>query len=763
MNRRAGAWITKAALLPVLAGAVGPAAGHDWPSWRGPEQNGLVREEAVVTSWSQDGENVLWHQPFGGRTTPLVFNGKVYFNGPVGEGNGLQERVVCLDADSGKVLWEHRFNVFHTDIVENRIGWSALALDTATGYVFCHGTGGELFCFRGDGRLAWKVSMTEELGRISGYGGRLHTPIVDGDQVIISFLSSSWGSQAKPAHRYLALNKYNGEVVWWSAPGGKPLDTTYSCPVSTVIDGKRLLIAGNADGNVHAMMAQTGKPIWSYRLSRRGLNSSVVVEGEYAYICHSEENYTNTEMGSIVCINAAGSGDITDSGTVWRRDGYTVGYASPALANGRLYAVNNNATLHCLNARTGDLIWEYDLGRVGKGSPVVTVDGVIYVGEQNGIFHILRDEGDKCVSLDKETFTRRDGSVDEMYGSPAVSNGRVYFMTRYNTYCLGVKGAKVQSLPFGPTQAESGLDYGTADSILLIPAEVTLAPGESAELNPHTFDVNGQDLELWKNLVGQMPRWQLKGPKGDVQMAGKFTAAPDAAWTAGDVEIRWGPFTASARVRILPPMPIREDFEAFKPGGPPPGWVGAAKRLTVIKKDGNTLLKKLAAKERPSPPFMRLRSYFTEVMPVGYTVQCDMLSELKEVKRRSFQPEMGLINCRYRFLAMGGDPKRGRAGKLRIESWSPIPRLRHDVPFTWDSNKWYRVKFDVRESDGQAVCRAKIWPRDETEPDAWSIEVTDAHPNLEGSAGLYAYSTGTTAKSDGPATYFDNLQVYRDD
>ena len=133
MSRRTSKWIRRAGPVLILAvWAAQPAAGHDWPSWRGPEQKGLVHEPAQVTSWSQDGQNVLWHQPLGGRTTPLVYKGKLYFNGPVGEGGGLQERVVCLDALTGQIEWEHRFNVFHTDIVENRVGWTALALDAAS-------------------------------------------------------------------------------------------------------------------------------------------------------------------------------------------------------------------------------------------------------------------------------------------------------------------------------------------------------------------------------------------------------------------------------------------------------------------------------------------------------------------------------------------------------------------------------------------------------------------------------------------------------
>ena len=231
--------------LAALLGCEASQPRNDWPAWRGPEQTGLSRERAVVTSWSQEGENLLWRVPVGGRSTPIVMNGRVYAITPVGEGSCLQERVICLDADSGKTIWQHRFNVFHTDIVENRLGWTSVAGDPETGNIYAHGTGGELFAFDQDGKLLWSWSLTEELGRSSGYGGRLHTPVVDEDRVIISFtyILTQWGTGPKKAgHRYYAFDKRTGEIVWWAQPGGKPLNTTYSTPVVSVVDGKRMLL-----------------------------------------------------------------------------------------------------------------------------------------------------------------------------------------------------------------------------------------------------------------------------------------------------------------------------------------------------------------------------------------------------------------------------------------------------------------------------------------------------------------------------------------
>lgn len=717
---------------------VAPVLANDWPYWRGPEQTGMTREKAPVIRWTMSGENMLWKAPIEGRTTPVVLDGRVVVTGPVGEGINTQERTVCLDAQTGDVRWEHRFNVFESDIVRQRLGWPAPCGDPETGNVYVHGTGGELFCYAPDGKIVWKRSLTEEFGRISGYGGRLHTPVVDENRVIISFLNSSWGPQAKPLHRYLALDKKTGEVIWWADTDNAPLDTTYAVPAIAAIGGKRMMIAAAADGWVYGFLARTGEKVWSYKLSKRGLNSSIVVDGDYAYVCHSEENYTTTKMGAVVCLDASKTGDITETGEVWRNDGLTVGYASPAIAKGRLYVVTNDAELIAFDAKTGKQHWQFDLGRVGKGSPTVTADGVIYVCEQNGIFHILRDEGDKCVSLDTKEFDMIGKNVDEMYGSPAVANGRVYFMARSGVYCLGKEDTGDVTAEIPPTPSAGPPSGGP----MIFPAEVTLLHGDDREFKV-TMPDGGEPSDV---------TWHL-GVSGDVSetgpTTGRFTANADAA-SAGKLDAKCSTGSATARVRVCPKPPFTIGFEDMKVGAAPSGWIGASKKTEVTERDGGKVLRKLARKEFPSPPFMRLRTYLTPPIEGGCTVLCDMLGT---PKGKRFKPDMGVINTRYRCIAVG------MSNTLRIESWSPLPRLREEVPFEFDVNKWYTLKFEVRPDGDNAICRAKIWPRDEDEPADWMIEVTDPSPNREGAVGLYAYSTNTTAKADGPEVYYDNLKV----
>src|SRR5438067_5965267 len=141
------AWLL--ALLSFVLCPLSFAPAADWFNWRGPWQTGVSPEKDLPDKFSTDAgdpdSNLVWRAPYGCRSTPLVMNGRVYLINytaeKVKEADGtlkdkpetIQERVMCLDADTGKLIKEYAFNVWHTDIVTVRLGWTNLAGDPSTG------------------------------------------------------------------------------------------------------------------------------------------------------------------------------------------------------------------------------------------------------------------------------------------------------------------------------------------------------------------------------------------------------------------------------------------------------------------------------------------------------------------------------------------------------------------------------------------------------------------------------------------------------
>src|SRR3954469_25184164 len=83
----------------------------DWPEARGPHRDGRSDEKGLIDKWALNGQNFLWRAPYGGRSAPGVMGNRVYVQNPAGLGEAMQERVMALDADTGHVVWEYRFNV----------------------------------------------------------------------------------------------------------------------------------------------------------------------------------------------------------------------------------------------------------------------------------------------------------------------------------------------------------------------------------------------------------------------------------------------------------------------------------------------------------------------------------------------------------------------------------------------------------------------------------------------------------------------------
>jgi outer membrane protein assembly factor BamB len=302
----------------------------DWPEMRGPNRNGISTETGLPDRWAVNGENFLWRAPYGGRSAPIVMGDRVFVQNPSGRGGELQERVMALDANTGKVLWEYKFNIFQSDAPPHRVGWASPAADPDTGNVYALNVGATVVALSRDGKLLWQRSIGEEFAAFTTHGGRTASPIIDGDLVIVSAAVSNWGGLAARQHRFIALDKRTGEIVYVASPGGRPYDTNYSAPVITTINGLRLLISGSGDGAVHAMKPQTGERVWSYVAAKRAINTGVVVRGTDVIVSHGDENLDTSQMGLVAAIDGSQTGEIKT--TKWAIKGTEFGFSSPVLA-----------------------------------------------------------------------------------------------------------------------------------------------------------------------------------------------------------------------------------------------------------------------------------------------------------------------------------------------------------------------------------------------------------------------------------------------
>lgn len=722
--------VAAALIVGFLLGLAAPAIANDWPSWRGRGQTGASEETGLVSSWSPDGENLIWSDTWVGRSTPAVFDGRVCANGRTGSGIDEQEVVACWNAETGQQLWQHHFNVLNTTVPFNRVGWGSVAGDPDTGYLYVMNIDGHLNTFDREGNIVWSWRLAEDLGRASGYGGRTSTPIVDEDQLLLSIIGSGWGSLGgPPRHRYFAFDKHTGQVRWSSTPGGTVADmNTQSVGVVGVVSGQRLWIDGNADGHIYALKARTGEKVWEFHLSKRGINVSPVLANDTVYVAHSEENLDAGTMGRVVAIDATGSGDITTTHERWRADEMAIGFSSPLIHEDRLYIIDNSANLFALDSATGAVEWEQSVGTVGKASPV-WADDKLFITETNGNVRILAPGTNGATELDHDELQMEDGRDAEIYGSFAVGYGRLYVTAESGIYAIGDPNAPfIATAGDSPSLGTEADGAGSPTLIQVVPAEVIASAGDTINFQVRAFGANGQFLGE------QDASWSLEDlVGGSITSQGTLSTDPRATNQAGTVTATVGNLAGTAQVRLYSPLPWSENFES----GRPPQWIGGGGSLAVIDQGGNQVFRKGASRTG----IHRHAIYMGPASMSGYTVQVDVLSTQRGRRR----PDIGLINSGYTM------DLQGNRQKIQLQSWAAELRVKEEVDFPWEADTWYRLKLRVDIEGDRGLVRGKIWPSDAAEPAEWTITADDPLPNRNGSPGIIGYSPIDI--------FFDNVSV----
>ena len=734
----------------VLAAASVPVAlatSDDWPEWRGADRTGASAATNLPSSWSPAGENLAWKAPYGGRSAPVVFGDRLYLQNTSGRGAAMQERLMALHADTGKVLWEHKYNLFTSDVPPHRIAWASPAVDPATGHVFAFSGNGLLMSLSPDGKVLWERSLAEEFGMWTTHGGRVSSPVVDGSTVIVSGLTFLWGQQSGGAHRYIAFDTKTGQALWVSAPEGRPTDTIYANPFIADVNGRRVLFSGGSDGAMHAIEVTTGEPVWNWRVSQRGLNTAALKLGPDIIVTHSEENLGTSEMGMVAAIPADSQGTLTDKDARWIVRGIQAGYASPVSDGERIYVLDNGGVLFALDAKTGKVLWQEALGTIAKASPVLA-DGKLYVGTENtgnagGKFYIIRPHADRAEILDEDWLGTPEQS-ELIIASPIVARGRVYVTSMDGLYAIGTgpsAGASAGAPAKPAPAARPATGKGPAATLLVTPTEIILKPGEQVNLTVRAFDELGRSVATPAGVA-----WSLKGLQGTLT-EGRFTPAPGAGAQAGTVVASAGTVTGASRIRVVPALPWTFDFEGAGEA-PPAHWINATGKFAVRDMDGNRVLVKLA--DNPFAFAKRTRPFFGPPDLRNYTIEADVRS----MERRRQMGDVGVVAQRYELVLFGNHQR------LELQPWQPETERTVKVDYPWKADTWYVMKLEVQSLDGGNVrARGKVWPKGDPEPAAWTIERVDPIGNQHGSPGIYADAMNS-APNGGSEMFYDNIRVY---
>ncbi len=750
---------TGLSILALLVTALGGAAAaqekrevRGWLNWRGPQQNGTSLEKGLPEKATE-----LWSIDLQGRGTPVIADGRVYSWGYRGKGQDLREVLACLEEPTGKILWEHSFRDFFSDVVYDRYSIGSPTVDADTGNVYLLTSPGRFLCFSRDGKKLWEHSMAEAFGRNTYPNGRTGAPCIEGDLVIVRGVTNNWGSQGPPRDRYYAFDKRSGAPVWESTVcQGPPFlkDSSFATPVFEWWEGRRVFYSAVGSGSIICANAWTGEPIWRSQQIVGGFNASVILHKSNVIGIHSGQNLDTTETGRMLALKIPAA-DRIDPAKVplelgvadeaWRNP-LSMFTSSPTLVGDRLYQMVESGDLNCVDATSGKILWQKKLGASQLHASPLWAEGRLYVPMEEGIFWILKVSDSGAEELAK---VQLEGNC---LGSPAAWNGKVYVHSTEKLYCFGAKGDNTANLP-APTVVEMPKP-GPAVRLQIVPNEVMLRPGEKAAFKVYAIDAKGQRVGpvaepvTWAKFV---PPTALVKAEMDAAFDAQGEMVAGTKASAGSWKATAGKLSGTMRGRVLVNLPYKEDFEAsvfdakphvtenVKFGFPPLPWIGGRFRWEVREKDGSNVL----AKTTDNPFLSRALTFVGHPEESNYTIAADVMSD----GNRRGMGEMGLINQRYIIRLKGNEDK--------IEVNSNVERLRVSAPVTLAPKVWYRLKTRVDvDKDGTATVRAKVWKRADDEPGDWTIEVKHEHGHTSGVPGIYGFSTQPAFR-----VYADNIEI----
>lgn len=332
-------------LASLLLVAVSAAHADDWPQWRGPTRDGRWRETGLVDKFAGPELKIKWKADIAsGYSGPTVAAGRVYVTDRLVEPKQT-ERVHCFDEQTGAPLWKFEYPCEYIEVGYTAGPRASVSIDDGRAYSL--GTMGNLFCFEAaTGKVLWNHDLNKEYRVRMPIWGLAASPLVDGDLLIV---------QCGGEHACLvAFDKKTGEERW------KALDdrASYSAPIIIQQAGRRVLVCWTGD-NVVGLDPLTGELFWKYPFQPTRMVIAIatpVIDGDKLFVSCFYDGSLMLKLDE----------QKLEVAPLWRRlgpdeqhtDSLHSMIGTPWLDGDYVYGVDSYGQLRCLQALTGDRVWE---------------------------------------------------------------------------------------------------------------------------------------------------------------------------------------------------------------------------------------------------------------------------------------------------------------------------------------------------------------------------------------------------------------------
>jgi len=323
------------------------AQAQDWPQWRGPNRDDKAAGFTAPKTWPQEFHQ-KWKVTVGqADATPALADGKLY----VFSRRDSNEVVQCLDAATGKELWNNKYEVMAiTGPAASKHPGPRSSPTVAEGRVITLGVRGTLSCLNAsDGKLVWRKNDIK--GWPAFYTAM--SPMVANGLCVAQLGYGTNGA-------IVAYDLATGAEKWkWTGDG-----PAYASPVLMSLAGTKLIVT-ETDKHIVAVGLADGKLAWQAPFAPKGMghnDATPIIEGQTII-------YTGGGRGTIA-VALEKQGQAFAAKQLWANTNVSSQYCTPVLKNGLLFGLSDRSGFFCINARTGETAWSEPAKRGGFGAVV---------------------------------------------------------------------------------------------------------------------------------------------------------------------------------------------------------------------------------------------------------------------------------------------------------------------------------------------------------------------------------------------------------
>jgi outer membrane protein assembly factor BamB len=393
------------------------ASASDWPQFLGPARDGVYAGTDLADSWPKEGPPVVWRKKVGqGFSGPAVSGGRLILFHRTGD----KEAVECLDAGTGKLLWNFDYPTGYRDDFGFDEGPRATPT-IAQGKVFTFGAEGSLHCLEFQtGKKIWSINTKTEFGAAKGFFGMVCSPLVEGSAVLLNVGGPNGAG-------IVAFDQNTGKVRWKATAD----EASYSSPVAATVNGLRYAFFFTRAG-LAALDPDSGR-VWFEFPWRSRINASVnaatpLVVDDLVFLSASYQTgaaVLRVKENRVEKIWAADDVLSNHYATSVYSDGFLFGF------DGRQEYGEN---LRCVEFKSGKVRWSED--RFGAGT--VSLAGTrLLILTETGELVLAPASPDRFKPLARAQLLPKG-----VRAYPALADGHLYARSKDTLACIDLRQPK---------------------------------------------------------------------------------------------------------------------------------------------------------------------------------------------------------------------------------------------------------------------------------------------------------------------------------